>query len=410
MEFAPILRTLLKNKVSTGLLVVEIAIFTTIILNAANLIQGFNRRITTQSGIAENEIFALNVESYGEQYQNKTTYFQTVIDDLRLMKEQDGVVSATAISNLPLIGGGSSTQLKPADAGEEALLRSPRYVVTPDFIETLGLELVAGRTFTMEDIKPPDMEEDKQDSESIRSIIVTQKFADDHFKGENALGKIMSSGETQYTIIGIIKYMHTPYDNGKSGMEFRSIFFPGIPGDASRTNYLVRVKPAEFNRLFTEMEALLGSARSERIVSATALLEIRESGFFFPNFMVFIVSGILVLLLLVTALGIYGMTSFDVARRTRQIGVRRALGATRWEIMRYFLVENSMVTLFGIALGAVGAYGLNILMMSTMSADGLRVDLMVYGILGIWMVGIVSTLLPAKKASEVPPAIATRTV
>ena len=344
MEIGPILRALLKNKMSFGLLVIEIAIFTTIILNAVNLIIGFNKRLSIESGIAENEIMTLRLESYGSQYREAAAYDQMVLNDIDFLSQQNGVISAAAISNNPLIGGGSSTQLRPLDTGEESLKRSPRYFVTPDFINTLGLELIAGRTFTRQDLPAAPDPNIPANATNERNMIITQKFADDHFKDGNALGKVMlnSNGEMRNTIIGIVKYMHTPYDNGQSGMEYRPIFFAGIPGNSSGANYIVRVEKTSYDQLFTELEVALVNERAERIVNTQSLVELKEGGFFLPTFMKFIVSGILLLLLLVTALGIYGMTSFDVARRTKQIGVRRALGATKWEIMRYFLVENSL--------------------------------------------------------------------
>ena len=116
------------------------------------------------------------------------------------------------------------------------------------------------------------------------------------------------------------------------------------------------------------------------------------------------------LLLFITSLGIVGLTVFSVAERTRQIGTRRALGAQRGDILRYFLLENWIVTTLGLALGVLLAFGLNVALVSRVSGPKMQPGLVAAGVLLLWIAGLAATFLPALRGARVAPAIATRNV
>jgi putative ABC transport system permease protein len=115
-------------------------------------------------------------------------------------------------------------------------------------------------------------------------------------------------------------------------------------------------------------------------------------------------------LLVITALGIVGLASFWVQQRTRQIGIRRALGATRRQILRYFQAENFVLATLGIALGSAIAYGINLLLMERYELGRLPAQFLPIGALTLWLLGQLAVLGPALRAAAVPPAVATRTV
>jgi putative ABC transport system permease protein len=119
---------------------------------------------------------------------------------------------------------------------------------------------------------------------------------------------------------------------------------------------------------------------------------------------------VIVALLIVTALGIVGLASFWVQQRTKQIGIRRALGATKGQILRYFQTENFLLATLGIALGMLGAYGINQLLMSQYELPRLPLLYLPVGALAVWLLGQIAVLGPARRASAVTPAVATRSV
>ncbi len=123
-----------------------------------------------------------------------------------------------------------------------------------------------------------------------------------------------------------------------------------------------------------------------------------------------ILGGVIVALLLITALGIVGMASFWVAQRTKQIGTRRALGATRGDILRYFMTENFVITTLGLAAGALLTYAFNYWLITHYQAQRLPLAYLGGGVLALWLLGQIAVFGPATRASRVPPAVATRSV
>jgi putative ABC transport system permease protein len=115
-------------------------------------------------------------------------------------------------------------------------------------------------------------------------------------------------------------------------------------------------------------------------------------------------------LLFVTALGITGLANFWVQQRTRSIGIRRAIGATRSDILRYFQTENFLIVTFGVVLGVLLAVGLNLLLMKHYELPRLPLWYLPVGAVVLWVLGQLAVLSPALRASNVPPMVATRSV
>ena len=109
-------------------------------------------------------------------------------------------------------------------------------------------------------------------------------------------------------------------------------------------------------------------------------------------------------------LGIVGLASFSIARRTRQIGIRRALGASRGAILRYFMIENFLISAVGIVTGGILAVALNIYMVQAFSLTPLAWYVIPIAMLVLWIVGQLAVAGPARRAANVPPAIATRSI
>lgn len=413
MEIGPIFRALIQKKFGVILLVAEIAVTLAVVLNCINMVVDNRKRLMIPSGIDEENILVLSIQSYGEAFNDDEFLDQIRRQDLELIRAQPGVIDATPMRPLPLQGGGSSTQRKAAGAVNDSLVRTPIYTVDEHFLETLDLELAEGRAFTGTDI-PPRPDPDAPPAPPLPvNVIVTKALADALFPDGDALGKVITSAndEAHNTIVGIVDYMHTPYDDGASGMEYRILFFAGRPGGAGGMSYLVRSEPGMLSDLFTDLEERLAGVNGERIITTRSLMEVKAGGQFANRFIVRILGAIGILLLAVTALGVYGMTSFTVTERTRQIGTRRALGARKFHIVRFFMIENAIITLMSIGVGLILAYVLNAAIVGAASnASRLPFGLVLLGIAIVWGIGAVATLLPALRAASISPVIATRSV
>jgi putative ABC transport system permease protein len=115
-------------------------------------------------------------------------------------------------------------------------------------------------------------------------------------------------------------------------------------------------------------------------------------------------------LMFVTALGITGLANFWVLQRTRTIGIRRAVGATRADILHYFQTENFLIVTLGVVMGVLLAIALNLLLMANYQLPRLPLWYLPVGALALWLLGQFAILAPAMRASRVPPVVATRSV
>ncbi len=138
--------------------------------------------------------------------------------------------------------------------------------------------------------------------------------------------------------------------------------------------------------------------------------ETRERSYQGDSGMVQMLIFVVSLLTAITGLGIVGLASFSVSRRTRQIGTRRALGATKTAITRYFMTENFLISLIGVTVGGALAVGLNMWMVEAFSLTPLNWLMLPAAMLLLLVVGQLAVMGPARRAASVPPAVATRNV
>jgi putative ABC transport system permease protein len=195
------------------------------------------------------------------------------------------------------------------------------------------------------------------------------------------------------------------------------MLLPGQPEDQRLIRYMVRTDPGARKAVMAGLEDLLIKADAGRIVRIRTLQDYKENTYSSERGLIKILGGVVVLLVAVTGFGIVGLTSFSVSQRRRQIGTRRALGATRQDILRYFLLENWLVTGSGLGLGVFLAWALNyglVKMTSVAGASELipKLDwrLLAAGMLLLWGSGLLAALAPALRATRVAPVVATRTV
>jgi len=282
------------------------------------------------------------------------------------------------------------------------------FVVTDRALQTLGVELIEGRDFEAVDF---DYDNDTYEAgQAARSVILNQALAKKLFPNESSVGKVIQddSGDRAETVIGVVGTLLNSWPTSRYGED--TMLLPGKPGNEYRMRYLVRTEPGAVDSVYSELENLMRNTEPGRVITIRTMEEVKRGTFTMHLALIRILTVVIFLLVVVTSIGIVGLTSFSVTERTRQIGTRRALGATRGDIVRHFLVENWMITGFGLALGLALTIGLNFTL--TNAADAPKMDwyLLVGGPLLLWATGIVAALLPAIRASRVTPEIATRTV
>ena len=250
------------------------------------------------------------------------------------------------------------------------------------------------------------------DSKSLPHVtLITQTLAERLWPGQNPLGRmIYLTPVVGLRVVGVVDSLARPnaYDEAKAQY---TMVVPLRMGASKDQSYLIRTRPEDRVQVLAAALAALKKADPQRVVTTQRSFdEVRRKFFQDDRAMAGMLVGVIAALLIVTALGIVGLASFWVAQRRRTIGVRRALGATRGNILHYFQTENFVLATFGIALGMVLAYGINLFLMSHYELPRLPGIYFPVGAVLLWLIGQVAVLGPALRAAAVPPVVATRSV
>jgi putative ABC transport system permease protein len=403
MEIGPIWRAMMRNKTGAILIALQIAVTMAIMVNAISIMQERGRMMARPSGIDENNIFTISSIGFAESFNERAT----IEEDLAAIRALPGVDNAIQSVSIPLSGGGWSMGLQTEPGEEIDGTGVSVYFVDEHGIDTFGLNLLAGENFSPTDINW----RERSDTQWPNKAIITRAMAEALFPDDpdSALGQTVYISSVQpVSIIGIIETMQAPW-NGWDGVE-RSMLVPSHTLFGG-TRYIIRTEPGRRDELMPQVEEMLAASNQDRIVrSMLSMDEIRERSYRGDDAMIKILTFTIILLVTITSLGIVGLASFSVNRRVKQIGTRRALGASKPAILRYFMTENFLISLLGVAVGAALTIGLNIVMIEVFSLTRIAWYLVPTAMLLLLLVGQLAVLGPARRASSVPPAVATRTV
>ena len=420
MTLHPILAALKKHKAGVTLITLQIALTLAIVCNAVFIIGQRIDRIQRPSGIDEKNLFLITQSWVGAPTGDDTGSVEKLDamqqTDVATLRNLPDVESAIAINTLPLLNStwSGGIGLKPNQQSSTA--QAAFYFGTDQMIPSLGLKLVAGRNFTPADVnhmgfrghnRPP-------------IVIVTKALADKLFPKGDALGKtIYVDRDTPTTIIGIIDRMQVPSpDSWANNWFWNSVLIP-TRLDSGFSRYAVRAKPGRLDAAMREAPKALFASNPLRVIetggdyedrSVHSFAEIRAYAYRADRGMAILMGVICLILLCVTGAGIVGLTSFWVGQRRKQIGIRRALGATQHDILRYFQTENLMIAGVGVVLGAILAVGLNLWLMKQFSMDRMSLLYVLVGVLALLVLGQGAVFAPALRASRVSPVEATRSV
>jgi putative ABC transport system permease protein len=279
----------------------------------------------------------------------------------------------------------------------------------PDsLVKTFGLTLVEGRDFTADDVEQIDPDK----SQDLGRVgIISQVLAKKLFPNESAIGKSVYTGfgsdAEPFQIVGVVERLQTPWANTGERGELSTIL--AARRLDSYSMFAVRTEPGQRDRVMKEVEAaLLKAIPGELVAENKAMDQDRFDLYRNDRAVAWMLIAVTVLLLLVTASGIVGMATLWVNQRRKQIGVRRALGARRLDVLRYFVTENVLITTGGIAAGLVLAVALNQLLVSKLELAKLPIGYLAVGSVVLWVLGVLAVYGPAWRAASISPAIATR--
>jgi len=399
----PILSALLRNRTGAVLVAAQIALALAILVNAAYIVKQRLEAMNRPTGVDEANLFSIDAAGFTPRYD----YASSVREDLDYLRGLDGVVDATVTDNVPLSSSSNSTRLfKTPDGKASGSIEGFIDEMDEHGLETLGSHIIAGRGFRKEEILPPITP--GNETRPFAHIVVTEDLARSIAPDGNVLGKtVYDPLGRPVTIVGISASRAGPW---MDPTRIRGSYWVPQQPYMYGFHYLVRTQPGRRDQVMAIAAEHLAKSNTDRVIQqVTSVTDFKKALLLTDRITAISLVIVTSLLLAVTALGIFGLATFNVTTRTKQIGTRRAVGARKRDVVLYFVVENGLITTTGIVLGCALALGVGYWLSIHYNLPRLDLYYLVGGILGLWALGQLAAWQPARRAAGVSPSIATRT-
>lgn len=410
-DIKPVLAALRRYKAGVLLIGLQIALTLAIVCNALSIIEQRLEHLAQPTGLDEPNLFIVTSEWATTMSQGEREA-QTMAD-LAGLRGLSGVTDAAVTNAFPLRGNGWDGLLSYTPDQRHPTASTALYFSDEHLLDSFGVRLIAGRNFRADEADSMDV----RDTLDPPVIIISRALAQKLYPAGNALGQhIYTTGSTRAsTIVGIVDVLQahsadqwaSPFVNYVTIMPRRLMAEWG-------SYYVVRAKPGQRDAMMKAARETLFKLDPMRIISdrdgLRSFERIRDEAYDRDRGMALLMGIISLVLLIITAAGIVGLTSFWVGQRRKQIGVRRALGARRSDILRYFLVENLVISAGGTLFGLLLAVVLNLWLVVRFEMQRMPVAFVLIGVVLLLALGQLAVLAPALRASRVPPVEATRSV
>jgi putative ABC transport system permease protein len=401
MRIHPILAAMTRNKFGAILIVAQMAVTLAFISNSCALIEQRVAWSARPTGLDEANVFVIRANTESQDLEARLT------GELAALRSLSGVVDAYVTNDYPLQGRGWSGSVSLSPDQKTPSASTAHYLGDEHALHTLGVTLIAGRNFTPEEVTTV-----RDDAlPTARILIVSNALANNLFPNGAALGKtIYKGGAVPAQIVGIVDRLQGPNfaATGRfSTFAENSIITPHRPIN-QYPNFMVRVQPGHLGEVMRRAEQALLKLDSEMILSSVSMEQARAKAYLGNRGLVTLLLSISTALLLVTGFGIVGLTSYWVTLRRQQIGIRRALGATRLNILQHFQKENLMIAAAGALVGAILAVAMNLWMVQRFEMVRMANSQVLGGALLLLLLGQIAVFLPARRAASILPAVAIR--
>jgi putative ABC transport system permease protein len=379
------------------LVIVEVSLALVLLTSAGLMIRSFVNLQNARLGFEPDSVLTMQlnlpVSKYGDGGQ-RVNFFDQLLQRFRAVP---GVRDAAAITQVPFSGGNWAMEVTLEGQTADAPLSADARAVTPDYFRTMGIPLLQGRDFT---------EHDRGDSPFV--LIVSETFARGFWPNEDPIGKRVSPGKGNGfgTVVGVVGDVRnlTLADDARPAF-YLSYGHVGMPG----LSVVVRtaVRPETLSSAL-RAEALALDADLP-IYNIRAMSTIVSDAGGQPRFQTMLLGLFGASALLLAAIGVYGVMAYSVTERTREIGIRIALGASRGDVLRLVVGQGVVLMLIGVGLGLAGAIAATRLMGSLLIGVS-ATDPVTFAIVSALLiaVGLAACLIPARRAARVDPMVALR--
>jgi len=410
LQLALIARALTRRRLIVGIFAVQIVVTVAVVANIAFLFMQRLDALAVPSGLAAPGLAIVEAEFVGDGLGRIPGVVQA---DLQALRQLPGITAVSVLGAVPLgqtgwsIGVGNLPDVQDGAPGAvEADVAV--FAAAPDAIAALGLRLEAGSDFGQDAYVPLASDDYFSGLYKAAEVIVSRQIAERLFPGQNPLGKALyADGNHPLQIVGVVEHLARPVlGQGRDGDA--SILLPLVP-DGARVTYALRTQPGRIGEVLAAGEQVLKSnERSRMLRRSLPYVDLRQAYFRRDKTMATLFIGAGVALLLVTGIGIYGLSSFWVRQRYTQIGIRRALGARRRDVISHFLAENLMICTVAGALGAACGALLNRVLALFNEVPVIQWPYLVSAAVLVAMVGQLATWLPTRRAARDAPVTSLR--
>ena len=379
-----------------GLVVSQFALACVLLVGAALLMQSFLRVLDVNLGFQPEHAAALRIDP-GFRIPSPAQQNSFIDDVLHRARSVPGITAAGISDVLPLDGDrgwqvGAKGQVYDKDHHPEAFIR----VISDGYFEALGIQLKSGREFT---------ESDRAASEPV--VMVNETLARTLWPGQDAVGKMMTQDGGR-RVVGVVADVHHGGPESLGGSEMylpmrqtgdyaamRLVVRTALPPDSLAAGIRTVLRPLDPNLPVTEFQTLQGLV--DKVVSPR-------------RFLVILLSAFAGFALLLASLGIYALISCSVNQRTKEIGIRMALGASSGLVRRGVLATTLRLALVGVALGTLGSFALSKWIESLLFGTTPTNPAVFSGVgLLLCAVALIAAYVPARRASRIEPLRALRT-
>ncbi|MFQ3191540.1 MAG: putative ABC transport system permease protein [Paraglaciecola sp.] len=402
IAFRQIISTLLKQKYTMTMSVLQIALTLAVISNGLFIVSQRLDIIQRPSGIDEPHIFILTSSGFTKNFNPQIS----IQSDLAKLRQMPNIVNAVATYSFPYSGSGDWDELQTASGNNQNMVPVASYKLDEHGIDALGLSLIAGKNFN-----PSEVIWQTENNRTFPSVvIITRSVATELFNTvdwSSVVGKTIFINAVHSVVVkGIVKQLQAPWD--PAGKIENSVIYP-IVVTRNSTRYLIRAKPTMLQTTIAETEQYLAMSNQQRMIRKIQTIETIKKQVYGPDIAaITILMVVMTALTIIAAMGIAGMTSLNVLKRHKQIGIRRALGATKIDIINHFFVENIIQTTFGVFIGCILAVGLSVFLVAQYALPKLPISYILISVFCLYILGTLAILKPAIRAMNVSPAEATR--
>lgn len=387
------------------LIATELALAEVLLIGAGLLMVSYVRASQIDPGFNPDHVLSAKIAPSAKKYpdpKSRVQFYSQVIEQLRTLP---GVKSVGMVMNLPLSGAsmnrGFRVEGRPEPKADENVAMDYQ-VVNNDYFATLEIPILRGRGLTEQD-----------DETAARVIVVNEAMATRYWPNENPVGKRMAIGESSKdtswrTIVGVVgNVRHAGLTEEPVPCAF--IDYRQDIESWSRMAFVMKTKTEPSSLMSTVRSSLVAIDPQQPVYAIEPLAKLIESSVAPRRFVMSLIGSLAFVALALALVGIYSVISFSVNERTREIGIRMALGAKRADVLRMVLVQGMRVSAVGIIAGLAIAFALTRLLRTLLfevSATDPGTFVCVVGLMT--MVALLACYFPARRATEVDPLVALR--